>query len=169
MHRMSFRKTVALMASVIGFGLIQGLPGESLGRTTLLHVMRLPRGFLSVELARIRATSVPDLVQADVTVALTNPGPRSVAVSRSDFALSVQADLIGVQTWDAGNAPLAVRPGQSRVFRLTFRAPSEALERATFFYRPSGGGAAGDLPLNGSADFASADPRRAVARASTYR
>jgi streptogramin lyase len=93
--------------------------------------------------------------QATLSVTLNNTGPRPFAVSRSDFALSAQADIFGLRGWDAGAVSVAIRPGHSRAFRLTFSLPSAALRHATLDYLRAGSAGSGMIPLDGSAAFTS--------------
>jgi streptogramin lyase len=136
----------ALLSLAVGRGL---LANDSVAKTVAPYVLRLAGRDLSVAAPRISATSVHGTVRAELTVTLNNTGRRSVAISRSDFALSAQADIFGVQTSGGGEAQVTVLPHRSHVLRLTFAVPRTDLEHANLFYRPLDRTASGTVPLSG--------------------
>jgi len=154
---------------VPGLALLQGLaaargPGQPPARPAL----RLRGRSISVAAPPISAAAADDLASTELTVTLTNTSPTSFAVSPSDFALSAQGDMFGVQGWNAGPSPVTIMPRHSDEFRLTFRAPSAAVEQAALVYRPGGERISGVVPLARSPRIPRATPSTAPPAIDTF-
>jgi streptogramin lyase len=93
-------------------------------------------------------------MQAELDVTLNNDGPETLAVSPSDFVLSVRGDMFGPRASEAGAATVHLVPHHSHLFRLTFAVPGAALQQATLFYRAADSRISGIVPLHGSPDLA---------------
>src|SRR5437588_1784614 len=92
---------------------------------------------VSLAAATFSAPNAQGLVDAQLEITVHDAGRASLVVSASDFLVSAQGDDYGVQAWDGGSGPDTVRAGETRVFRLTFALPSDAVNQATFSYRVS--------------------------------
>jgi hypothetical protein len=150
---MSTTTLTAFGRSVVAVVVTQALPvGESIAQTTSPPWVR-PR-YISVLARTISATRVSGVLRAELDIALNNDGPESLAVSPSDFVLSVQGDMFGPRASEAGAATVHLLPRHSHLFRLTFAVPRAALQQATLFSSPADSRISGIAPLNGSPDLA---------------
>src|SRR5919109_1469124 len=121
--------------------------GESVARTTG-RGLRLPSHSISVRAFKAPGGRLRRLGKAVLEVKLHSTGRHSLVVARSDFTLSAAGDMFAPRGWDAGHSRVTIAPGSSRVFRLSFRAPSAAVEQATLFYRSGASSVSGTVPLN---------------------
>src|SRR4030088_3101578 len=115
---MSATTLTAFARSVLAVVVTQALPvGDSVAQTTSPAWVR-PR-YTSVLARTISATRVPGVMEAELDVTLNNDGPEPLAVSPSDFVLSVRGDMFGPRASEAGAATVHLVPHHSHLFRLT--------------------------------------------------
>jgi hypothetical protein len=114
--------------------------------------VQLPDRRLDVSAPVITPTMTAGVVQASVTVTVTNTGPQAFGVQPDDFTLSAEGDMFG-----QGGAPGAtgtltgtVGPGVSRAGQLRFVVPRAALPALTLLYHPLGLGLVASIPLGGA-------------------
>jgi streptogramin lyase len=161
-------KLRALGCAVMGLAIARGaLVGDSVAAASPPYVLRLAGRELSVAAPTISASSGHGTVGAELNVTLRNTGRQSVAVSRSDFALSAEADMFGVKPSGGGAAQVTVLPHGSNVVRLTFAVPRTDLAHATLFYRPLDKTESGTVPLTGPRVAADLIPRAVPGTSST--
>ncbi len=139
----------ALLCAAAMAAAAQGLgTGEAFANGMARATLRWPDRSISVGAPSISPLQRAGVVRARLDVALTNTGRRSLPVSASDFVLSSQGDIFGVQAWDARPGPVALAPHHSRMFRLTFMAPAGAVAQATLSYRPLASRISGTVALH---------------------
>lgn len=92
--------------------------------------------FVSTPVSSPMASS--GIVQASVSVTVTNIGTRAFLVQSADFTLSAEGDIFGQASASSAlrAAAVNVQPGTSSTRDLTFLVPAAALPRAALVYRP---------------------------------
>src|SRR2546423_3032546 len=103
---------------------------------------------LDVGALTITPTKIPGVVQASITVTLTNIGTQSFVVRPDDFTLSAEGDMFGQGS--AGTLAGTLGPGISLAGKLTFLVPRAALPELALVYHPLGQSLVVSIPLGGA-------------------
>src|SRR5207244_9765157 len=98
--------------------------------------VQLPGRMLDVGVPTMTPSGISGVVQANVSVTVTNTGPLAFLVQPSDFALSAEGDIFGpaqAPVLSAAGSGM-VQHGGSRAGLLTFLVPTATLPRLSLLY-----------------------------------